>query len=333
MSFGYQILGFGAGSVKPVDASGGTETTYGIYTVHKFTTTGTLTVNTGGGVDILVVAGGGGGGTDYAGGGGGAGGLRWFTAQDVVAQDYTVTVGAGGAIETNGDDSSFAGSGFTTITASGGGFGGEHVASPGIAGTGGSGGGAGANDSTSRSGGAGNEGSYTPVEGTAGGSSAHSGADFDHQAGGGGGAGGVGGDGNSSTKKGGDGGVGEDNFLNQSSTALTQSDTTDLLFGAVAGTDASNDATDGNSSGALYIAGGGGGGSGWSRDASGGDGYRSAAGKGGGGLAVGSPSEGVSVAGLVNTGGGGGGAARWCESSACKGAAGGKGVVLIRYKT
>lgn len=55
--------------------------------------------------DILVVAGGGGGGNG-GGGGGGAGGLLAFTSQSLSGQ-YTVTIGAGGAGNTNGVDSKF----------------------------------------------------------------------------------------------------------------------------------------------------------------------------------------------------------------------------------
>ena len=66
----------------PVSATGGTETTItdgGVtYRVHTFTSSGTLTVTSGGDVEYLVVAGGGGGGKGAYGGGGcgGAGGYR-----------------------------------------------------------------------------------------------------------------------------------------------------------------------------------------------------------------------------------------------------------------
>ena len=69
-------------------------------------------------LEYLVVAGGGGGGTQ--GGGGGAGGYREgtnFPFSTAIA--YTVTVGAGGAANTNGSDSVF-----STITSTGGGKGG-----------------------------------------------------------------------------------------------------------------------------------------------------------------------------------------------------------------
>jgi hypothetical protein len=110
-------------------------------------------------VDFLVIAGGGGGGhcaTNRGGGGGGAGGYRnsynneqsggggssesslTFNPGTV----YTITVGAGGSSVTNGVNSSLSGTGLTTITSTGGGYGG--VASD-SANSGGSGGGRGNN--------------------------------------------------------------------------------------------------------------------------------------------------------------------------------------------
>jgi hypothetical protein len=106
--------------------------------------------------DFLVIAGGGGGGNDvpnYASGGGGAGGYRnsyltetsggggsseaslTFNSGTV----YTVTVGAGGAVTTNGGDSSISGTGISTIISTGGGSGRGNSSGT----SGGSGGGAG----------------------------------------------------------------------------------------------------------------------------------------------------------------------------------------------
>jgi hypothetical protein len=88
-----------------VSATGGTITTCGDYKIHTFTGPGTFTVsNTGSGsstVDYLVVAGGGGGGGRH-GGGGGAGGFRQnypssCAGLPVTATAYPITVGAGGA--------------------------------------------------------------------------------------------------------------------------------------------------------------------------------------------------------------------------------------------
>lgn len=103
-------------------------------------------------VDYLVVAGGGGGGMTPAtgyGSGAGAGGLLTSSAVSFPAGvTYTITVGAGGtratyggAIPTNGGNSSISGSGFTTVTAIGGGRGSTNGTDNG--GNGGSGGGGG----------------------------------------------------------------------------------------------------------------------------------------------------------------------------------------------
>jgi hypothetical protein len=95
-------------------------------------------------IDFLVIGGGGGGGFSY-GGGGGAGGYRTSFGTvsggnsaaeapiGVTTQAYTITVGDGGDGATahrnpplgNGDDSSIAGAGMTTITSIGGGGGGN----------------------------------------------------------------------------------------------------------------------------------------------------------------------------------------------------------------
>jgi hypothetical protein len=106
-------------------------------TVVQFTTTGTTswTVPAGVGlVDVLVVAGGGGGGYDV-GGGGGAGGLIYKENHVVTpGASVTVTVGAGGAMTNNGGNSVFG-----SLTAIGGGYGGNYP--NGIGASGGSGGG------------------------------------------------------------------------------------------------------------------------------------------------------------------------------------------------
>ena len=137
MSFGYQILGFGSGGRKP---------------------------RVPGNIDFLVIAGGAAGGSTSNAGGGGAGGYRTAT-ETTVALDkvITITVGDGGASVssgqgTNGDVSSFSGSGLTTITSAGGGGGGHDGSNPGLAG--GSGGGAGPYGTY----GAGNTPSTSPVQ-------------------------------------------------------------------------------------------------------------------------------------------------------------------------
>jgi len=149
-------------------------------------------------VDYAVVAGGGGGGAGGTfGGGGGAGGYKTGSAMPlIVGTTYTITVGAGGAIATNGSTSTLAGS--TTVSTSGGGRGGDgsgsYVPPIGQDGTaGGSGGGGGDNlyqaVTFSPAGGAGTSG-----QGFAGGlGSSNTGIGY---GGGGGGAGGVGSNGN-----------------------------------------------------------------------------------------------------------------------------------------
>ena len=76
--------------------SGGTETTSGVYTIHTFTSSGSLVVSgkelT---ADYLVVAGGGGGGGTRA-GGGGAGGMIESPGQTIPVGTHTVQVGGGG---------------------------------------------------------------------------------------------------------------------------------------------------------------------------------------------------------------------------------------------
>ena len=121
MSFGYKVLGFGAGGAGPafgITATGGTETLDGAFKVHTFTANGNFIVAAlgtdvtfGSKVEYLVVAGGAGGGMSGHGGGGGAGGYRCSvpgessgggasaesTLTVVGNTPYTITVGAGGA--------------------------------------------------------------------------------------------------------------------------------------------------------------------------------------------------------------------------------------------
>ena len=179
------------------DATGGTITHSGGYTIHTFTSSGTFTPNGAGDVEYLVVAGGGGG-SSGRGGGGGAGGMRSGTLS-ITAGDKTVTVGAGGAGGTAGFGYGSSGSNsvFSSITASGGGRG----AQPG--GNGGSGGGATEDSGGPYSGGTGNSGSYTPAEGNNGGNSNVTSV---FTGGGGGGAGAAGSNGSASS--GGNGGAG-----------------------------------------------------------------------------------------------------------------------------
>jgi hypothetical protein len=179
-------------------ATGGTVTTPGDgYTYHVFTASGTFTVSAGSNnVEVLVVAGGGGGATAITvngAGGGGAGGLVSATSYAVSTGSYTVTVGAGGATATVGNDSVF-----DTITALAGGAGG--ITST-IGGNGGSAGGGG-----------GNAAGGTATQGNSGGGTGfgnNGGAGSTRSGGGGGGANAVGSNANGPTNAGGAGGAGK----------------------------------------------------------------------------------------------------------------------------
>ena len=114
-------------------ASGGTVTllpavgTPKTHVVHTFTTSDSFVLNRDRTVEYLIVAGGGGGGSDNAGGGGG-GGVLAGSLPSVAADDHPIVVGAGGAssgnnnlnLQTNGGNSSF-----SSLTAIGGGQGGN----------------------------------------------------------------------------------------------------------------------------------------------------------------------------------------------------------------
>ena len=194
-SFGYQVLGFGAGGAgfTGITATGGTITEDGDFKVHTFTGPGTFEITDMGDdantVDYMVVAGGGSGGvggpSSYTSGGGGAGGFRFSfpnapdAGMSVSATSFPVTVGAGGP-HPGGNDvegSPGANSVFNGITSTAGGGGGSGPNDPGNSPEngqpGGSGGGGGGRVG---SGGAGNTpplpgGPGAPVQGFAGGPS------------------------------------------------------------------------------------------------------------------------------------------------------------------
>jgi len=197
-------LGVGASAnIEPFSATGGIKTTYGLYTVHSFLSSGNFQVTVGSNklIDYLIVAGGAGGGVaNGGGGGGGAGGL--LTGQVTKSNaTYSVVVGAGGAggaITGNGLKGVAGGnSSVFGLTAIGGGYGGGNDVNTG--GNGGSGGG-GARIDYSAGG-----------SGTAGQGHNGAGTDNDNTGAGGGGAGAVGG--GTSTGNAGNGGVGLSNSL------------------------------------------------------------------------------------------------------------------------
>ena len=298
-----------------VSATGGTITTSGDYKVHTFTGDGCFVVSTAGDVDYLVVAGGGGGGNPpgYA-GGGGAGGFRVSnqlglpeattsplanpTGIPVSVATYPVTVGGGGPASNTGNGSN---SVFSTITAAGGGVGGTSApcgsTAPGL--PGGSGGGGMGNGGM---GGYGNSPVVSPPQGNPGGSGApRPQPPAGSLGGGGGGAGDSGGNGTSTpTGPAGNGGTGS--YVSPSFAV------------SCAG-------TPGPVPSVRYFAGGGGGGANSNACA-----VQGAGGAGGGGQ--GAPGG---SGGTANTGGGGGGASH-PAGSPNSGSAGGKGIVIIRYK-
>jgi len=174
----------------PFSATGGTITNISGYRVHTFTSSASgasgFVRNKAGSVDVLVVAGGGGGGagTRHNGAwsaGGGAGGVLYSSSVSVSQSSYSITVGAGGGINSNGANSIALG-----MTAIGGGRGGGSAGYVGA--SGGSGGGGIGDENPARAGGSGTSG-----QGNAGGPGTDPGGNpYYEQGGGGGGAGEVG---------------------------------------------------------------------------------------------------------------------------------------------
>ncbi|MFZ9392784.1 MAG: InlB B-repeat-containing protein, partial [Ilumatobacteraceae bacterium] len=218
----------GSGAViiryTPIETCAPVTYRHGVHKVYEFRTTSTCdwTVPTGvTALNYLVVGGGGGGGvyqsaTGGAGGGGGGGGLLGGTGMAVTAGNVlTMRVGAGGAggvmttagsgdgSGSSGADSQMSGTGISTVTAVGGGFGGGGPSF--LGGNGGSGGGALGSAVTSASGGTGVAG--PPRQGYNGGSN-NTACGGERPAGGGGGAGGAGGDASCTGDQSGHGGVG-----------------------------------------------------------------------------------------------------------------------------
>jgi hypothetical protein len=302
-------------------ATGGTILTCGNFKTHVFTGPGTFTVCSVGNpvgsnsVEYLVVAAGGGGGkgnTSDAGGGGGAGGYRQnypsptTAGLPVTATSYPITIGSGGAGSstcltrgTSGNNSIF-----STITSTGGGGGGTFnggapvpAYNPGASGGSGGGGGAGSGCAGIGAGGSGNSPPTSPSQGNKGGDRSNLPAGPNNfMAGGGGGIGAAGGDGTPTTA--GNGGIG--------------SPISTTVFGPTA----PSYGTPGPAPGRYFA--GGGGAHGVPARSFPTNGNGGAGGGGAGGIPAG-------VAGTINTGGGGG-------SGAPTGAAGGSGIVVIRYK-
>jgi len=302
-----------------ITATGGTVTESGNFKIHSFTGDSNFVVSgisacssANNKVSYIVVAGGGGGGWDRA-GGGGAGGYRGGRNQPVdpytesplcastgiavTAQTYPITVGAGGAGGNNSSNPVKPGqdgsnSVFSTITSTGGGGGG--AASPSQSGRNGGSGGGSAGPAGAAS--SGNTPPVSPPQGTAGGVTPGT----QHGSGGGGAtAAGVSGDG--------------------------------PLYPGTAAAKGGAGATVHITGSPVTYAGGGGGGH--SDGGAGASPYPGGAGGAGGGGQGGQYPGGLGTAGTANTGGGGGGGSNGPNSSpAGNGAAGGKGIVILRYK-
>jgi len=248
-------------------------------------------------ITYLVVAGGGSGGGNYYGGGGGAGGLLTATSITLTASTtYAVVIGAGASSgAANGSNSSLIGTGLSVTTIGGGRGGGQYGGAAGT--SGGSGGGSGAASAA-------NNGSGTvgpPRQGYAGGLGYVYG-------GGGGGSGSVGVDGTTSASPYGNGGEGT-NLASIINTTLATSSGVGYITGSE-----------------VQFAGGGGG----SIDANQGNPAWTAIGKAGGGIGAKYVTGSNPGAGQANTGSGGGGGCHPGTSNG-NGAAGGSGVVIIRY--
>jgi hypothetical protein len=294
-----EVLASGAyvGATAPTisqdaDATG----TDGLYSWYKWTdtaATGSYDTDTTQDHEWLIVGGGGSGGKGN-GGAGGAGGYRTGASLSLTGgNEYTVTVGAGGASQTSngagndGSDSILSGTGITTITSTGGGGGGGSGSVNGQ--DGGSGGGS--DYQSSSTGGSGNTPSITPISGETTTVQGYDGgiggqSSPEHGSGAGGGAGAVGADG--TAEVGGVGGVGVANDIIETGTN-------------------------------VYYAGGGGGSANYTNSDAG------AGGNGGGGAGGGGTDAGT--AGTANTGGGGG------AGHAGNSGAGGSGIVILRRLT
>ena len=295
----FSLYGIQVGDKAQKAQGGNIVTSDGTYVYHTFTSSGSFTPSTGLTVDYLVVAGGGGGGgganasDNRSGGGGGAGGMR-----------CTVTgTGGGGSLESALSLS--AGKSYPVIVGAGGAAGvnssysgtnGSNSVFASITSTGGGGGGL-ANSGTQLaltggSGGGGGSNQTSAAAGTANqGYAGGTSANNNNAGAGGGGAGAVGT--NASVSTGGAGGTGVATSISGTSTTYA----------------------------------GGGGGAGATSN-------RGAGGTGGGGQGgLHSGSGGVSgldaSAGTANTGGGGGGGS--VDASSGNPAAGGSGIVIIRY--
>lgn len=301
-----------------IAATGGTITTCGNFKIHTFTSPGTFTVtnlgNTAGSetVDYMVVAGGGGGAVSCAAGGGGAGGFRessgaasgcytasplgaCVSALPVSVTGYPITVGGGGAAAPGSPRQQQGSDGSNSVFST-------------ITATGGGGGGGAPCTGCQEDG----------RPGGSGGGGSHSG--------------GTGGSGNTPPVAPPQGNNGR-NFT----TPIANDDAGGGGGGATSAADTENEGGTGATtsiSGSATAYAGGGGGAARGQPAC----YSTAGGTGGGGRGGYGPRpapvpQASGVAGTTNTGGGGGGATRYDFPAVYgNGAAGGSGIVIIRYR-
>jgi hypothetical protein len=290
--------------------SGGTLSSDSTYYYRTFTSTSSLSVSTAP-ISVSVLAIGGGGSGGISGGGGGAGAVVHSSSRTLSPQVYSLAIGAGSsAATTNGVNTTFG----SVITANGGGAGGNATASNTTIGNtaghkgenGGSGGGAGRDFAYAGS--ADNTSSGGTVYGSNGGNSPFSGWGG---AGGGGGAGGAGsagqGTGSQSGERGGNGGSGTNLFSSWLSAISSQ-------MTGVTGW--------GTATSTGYIAGGGGGGCQGTDN----PGLGGAGGGGKAGSSAAGSTNPTAQNGIANTGSGGGG-----HGNGVTNAAGGSGIIIIRY--
>jgi hypothetical protein len=303
-----------------VATGGNAVVTCGNFKTHIFTGPGTFAVSSlsstpaCNAVNYIVVGGGATGGTGRGGGGGG-GGFRMFSTAPgsnsplnapagltVTASSFPIVVGGGGAaipycgpnkaVGNPGSDSSF-----STISSAGGGGGGSGPAAPLPGARAGGSGGGGSFNVPGDTGGAGNTPPVSPPQGNNGIASGSAGPDSPpaRHGGGGGGAGAAGGPG--APENGGDGSYIADSFV---------------------GPTAPSYGTPGPVGSTRYFSGGGGGGF-----------ESSGSGTGGAGGGAAGTNTSSSTAATINTGGGGGAIG---EQPGTLAAAGGSGIVMIRYK-
>ena len=280
-------------------ASGGTITTDGTYIYHTFTQSNMFVANNSlKNVEVLSVAGGGGSGGQNAGGGGGGGGVLYFNVGYLDAGPYSTVVGSGGSggyYYTSGSQGSNSFFGSLTASIGGGAGGGGWGTTPLAGGSGGSGGGGGGSTTGTQYAG----GSGTSGQGNAGGSGGYNAVVNYTTGGGGGGASAAGSSGgNGAVSSPGNGGNGTSSYSTWGSATST-----------------------GQNVSSTYYYGGGGGGGAWNGPAN----YTTG---GYGGGAAGN--NGSGTPGTISTGGGASGAGT--ASATAVGAAGGSGVVIVRYK-